>query len=460
MTALFTKPEGSPEALTNAAAAQRNVAASLDMTRASLSSQGGSLADVWGGDSSLAAVAALGGTASLVDSIAAAVSSLSTALASYAGALETFQTKVDDLNARFDSAKLRYQRRPFPPTTTAEHFECIDEQHIFDETDRSLWMEFHSAKEAFDAAAAAVSSVVSADVPAVVENQPRGMNDWIEAITLDITDQVPVLGEFVALGFTAADIGSGAMALKDAYRLRAALQAFKLNPIASPLTAPGGFMGRFLDNLMINKGIISEGFLNGMATGRYSGSLSKFLMGAPIPVANTLVAGQKTLVASRTLSVAQLAKGASFTGTLANVGAVRTLGIAGSVVMTGVSAVNLISQGNPIEAFEAKGTEYLQDVAEFGFNASMTAAMIAPSPVTFGAAAITGLAYGGLAIWNNREAIVEGIGNAYEATSEFVGDVTENVSKGMEVAGEAIGEAADAVGNAIGDAASWLNPFD
>ncbi|WP_405561092.1 hypothetical protein [Streptomyces sp. NBC_01180] len=65
---------------------------------------------------------------------------------------------------------------------------------------------------------------------------------------------------------------------------------------------------------------------------------------------------------------------------------------------TGFSTANVIAQGNPVAAFKREGAGYVADVAEAGFNASMTAAMIAPNPVTIGLAVGFGVVYGGAKI--------------------------------------------------------------
>ncbi|MFG1822989.1 hypothetical protein ACGFIJ_10940 [Microbispora bryophytorum] len=88
-------------------------------------------------------------------------------------------------------------------------------------------------------------------------------------------------------------------------------------------------------------------------------------------------------------------------------GAVRSLGIVGGVASTGYSVANVISQGDPRDAFKRNGAGYVADVAEVGFNASLTAAMVCPNPVTIGATVITGSVYLGAKVvehWDDIEA--------------------------------------------------------
>ncbi|MEU7886107.1 hypothetical protein AB0B54_11475 [Microbispora bryophytorum] len=112
-------------------------------------------------------------------------------------------------------------------------------------------------------------------------------------------------------------------------------------------------------------------------------------------------------------------------------GAVRSLGIVGGVASTGYSVANVISQGDPREAFKRNGAGYIADVAEMGFNASLTVAMVCPNPFAIGATVVTGAVYVGAKVvehWDDIEA-------------------------GAKKAGKAIGEGARKV-------FSSLNPFD
>ncbi|MFE0672605.1 PE-PGRS family protein [Streptomyces sp. NPDC058867] len=108
-------------------------------------------------------------------------------------------------------------------------------------------------------------------------------------------------------------------------------------------------------------------------------------------------------------------------------GFLRGAGIVGGVVSTGFSATNVISQGNPVEAFKRNGAGYVADVAEVGFNASLTAAVVAPNPVTIGLAVGTGLVYGGAKVVEHWDDIEKGAGEAVD----WVGDKTKDLGKGL-----------------------------
>ncbi|MGW3494267.1 PE-PGRS family protein [Streptomyces sp. NPDC001020] len=108
-------------------------------------------------------------------------------------------------------------------------------------------------------------------------------------------------------------------------------------------------------------------------------------------------------------------------------GFLRVAGVGASAVATGVSIANVAAQGNPVEAFKKKGAGYVADVAEVGFNASLTAAMVAPNPVTIGLAVGTGLVYGGAKVVEHWDDIKAGTGKAVD----WVGDKASKVGKGI-----------------------------
>ncbi|MEV5413924.1 hypothetical protein AB0K60_34475 [Thermopolyspora sp. NPDC052614] len=99
-------------------------------------------------------------------------------------------------------------------------------------------------------------------------------------------------------------------------------------------------------------------------------------------------------------------------------GGLRVLGVAGGAASTVYSAANVISQGNPVEAFKRSGAGYVADVAEVGFNASLTAAMIAPNPVTIGATVVFGAVYVGAKVVEHWDDIKSGAGKAVKAAGD------------------------------------------
>ncbi|WP_433891652.1 PE-PGRS family protein [Streptomyces sp. CA-111067] len=153
--------------------------------------------------------------------------------------------------------------------------------------------------------------------------------------------------------------------------------------------------------------------------------------------------GDEATAASRTTA---LMEGVGIAGRTS--GALRGLGIAGSAASTVYSAVNVISQGNPVKAFKRNGAGYVADVAEVGFNASLTAAMIAPNPVTFGLVIGTGVIYGGAKIVQHWGDISKGASKAADWTAKTASNVGHDVAKG-----------AKSLASGAKNAAKKLNPF-
>jgi hypothetical protein len=104
-------------------------------------------------------------------------------------------------------------------------------------------------------------------------------------------------------------------------------------------------------------------------------------------------------------------------------GALRGLGVVGQAGMTVYSAVNVVSQGKPADAFKRNGAGYVADVAELGFNASLTWAMIAPNQYVIGATVVFGTVYVGAKVVEHWDGIKEGAGkvaNKAEKAGNFV----------------------------------------
>ncbi|MFB7332675.1 PE-PGRS family protein [Streptomyces adustus] len=120
---------------------------------------------------------------------------------------------------------------------------------------------------------------------------------------------------------------------------------------------------------------------------------------------------------------------AGFGAAAKTAGFLRGAGIVGGVVSTGFSAANVISQGNPVEAFKRNGAGYVADVAEVGFNASLTAAMIAPNPITIGLAVGTGLIYGGAKVVEHWDDITKGAGKAADWVGNKASDLGKSIAK-------------------------------
>ncbi|MGV9627320.1 PE-PGRS family protein [Streptomyces sp. NPDC003487] len=141
---------------------------------------------------------------------------------------------------------------------------------------------------------------------------------------------------------------------------------------------------------------------------------------------------KSTYVAAR---AAEVGRGASLMEGVGNAfrvaGGMRTFGIVSGVASTAYSGYNLYTQGNPLKHFGSRkeGAGYVADVAEFGFNASLTAATVCPNPFTIGAAAVFGAAYAGAKVVEHWDDIKNGAKTAAKWTGKQVGKLTDGAKK-------------------------------
>ncbi|WP_431042102.1 mucin-2 [Streptomyces sp. P1-3] len=162
--------------------------------------------------------------------------------------------------------------------------------------------------------------------------------------------------------------------------------------------------------------------------------------------ANLLKVGKNVADAKKVAGagkMAQLASGVGAAGRTA--GFWRATGVVGGVASTAMGAWDLYQKGNPVEAFKRDKAGYVADVSGVAFNASLTAAMVAPNPITIGAAAVTGAVYGVALIVDN-----------WDTVKKFPGKVADAGRWAKDKIGEGAGKAVEGA-KKLGSA---LNPFD
>ncbi|MFI6371579.1 mucin-2 [Streptomyces sp. NPDC050546] len=162
--------------------------------------------------------------------------------------------------------------------------------------------------------------------------------------------------------------------------------------------------------------------------------------------ANLLRVGKNVGTASRAAGASRLGAFASGAGgALRTAGFWRATGIGGSVLATGIGAIDVMQEGNPVEAFKRDKAGYVSKVSGVAFNASLTAAMVAPNPITIGAAVVTGAVYGVASIVDN-----------WDTVKKFPGKVADAGAW----AGKKISEGAGKLADGAKSLGSALNPFD
>ncbi|MDM7830649.1 hypothetical protein [Cellulomonas edaphi] len=129
-------------------------------------------------------------------------------------------------------------------------------------------------------------------------------------------------------------------------------------------------------------------------------------------------------------------------------GVLRVAGVAGSAFATVDGVVGLVNDREEnAKAWSEGGTtgkaHVIGEYAETAFNASMTAALIAPNPVTLGLVAVTG------AVWAGAEVV------------EHWDDITHAADVAADWAGDRVDDAADWAGDRLDDVKnSKVNPMN
>lgn len=182
------------------------------------------------------------------------------------------------------------------------------------------------------------------------------------------------------------------------------------------------------------------------------------VFGRPWTTTVTNAAGEvETVVVAR--NATNLLKVASADGVLAGMkvaGGLRVLGVAGSAFATvdsGIGLYNSITSGELARNWSEGGThgkaKVIGDVSEVAFNASLTAAMIAPNPVTWGAVAVTGVVYGGARLVEHWDDVTGAMSDAADWTGDRLSDAKDAVT-------DTIGDGIDAIKDSPVNPGNWF----
>lgn len=151
------------------------------------------------------------------------------------------------------------------------------------------------------------------------------------------------------------------------------------------------------------------------------------------------------------------------TSSLKVAGGLRVLGVAGGAFATvdsGVGFVNSITSGELADNWEHGGVQgkakVIGDGAEVLFNGSLTAAMIAPSPVTWGAVAVTGVVYGGARLVEHWDDVTHALGEAKDWAADRVDDVADFAGDVADEVEDKVGDTIDAVKDSKLNPGNWF----
>lgn len=287
------------------------------------------------------------------------------------------------------------------------------------------------------------------------------LQDWIQRIKSDSVAKVTnnenlgeVVGDYIELTAMVSTVpGAFKMAAMGTFHLAKYFKSLKNPGQIQWLKAPGTTLAQILrgqGSSMIPARIRALGASIGART---PAPILDFLAGKNSLAAlngkqwaweaNLLKVGKNAANLNRAVGGSRLSAFASGAGSaLRTAGWWRAAGIGGGVVSTAIGAVDVIQEGNPVEAFKRDKAGYVAKVSGTAFNASLTAAMVAPTPLTIGAAAVTGAVYGVATIVDNWDTVKKFPGKVADAgrwAGEKIGEGASKLADGAKSVGKAIG---------------------
>lgn len=458
----FADPPGDPSTVEDAATRLADVASGVDGLAGSVPGCVPT-GDAWSGQTADAARTSAQGVATALRSEAAALLPASPALREWASSLREAKATMSKLRLELQQEMDRHSARlraiateaslrpalvpagPVAPPFGPDPSIAEDLEHAAAVAD--LRRRADQVRDDLDADALTCRRALENTCSQLVRGHRESLTDYLQGAAGELLEQIPVLR-------------------KHSETVDAALWAFMTAPQALVVGTQAPKRAIALMNYWKNKDAIfatKYSLLQRQALTRMgwashmddASALSRFWLGASREA--NLLSTFSTAVRGGS-GWSGLATGVSTTGKAA--GLSRVLGVGGAGAATLLSAANVAAQGNPIDAWKANGTEYAADVAELGFNASLTTFMVAPNPWSAGAVAITGVAWAGLEIYNHREDIANLAKGAVPLITDTYDAVATKVDDTVDAGKRVVTEAAS---NAVDDAkkvASALNPFD
>lgn len=236
------------------------------------------------------------------------------------------------------------------------------------------------------------------------------------------------------------------------------------NPPIRSLSAPGSWLPGQLGtmasrsqtyqrvaNVPLSSGFLGDRWGDGFDALRRRGFMNAKLLGFTPNQAINFFAGSddmarlyggathagQTVTRAGQASLVQVGKAGGFKAAVRTAGLWRGAGIVGSAGATAFSVANIATMDHAKE-WEKSKAGYLANYAEVGFNASLTAAMVAPNPVTIGLAVGTGIVYGGLKVVEHWDDITEGADKAAEWVGDKASDIGNDIADGAKKLGGAL----------------------
>ncbi|MFJ6696519.1 hypothetical protein ACIQM4_10650 [Streptomyces sp. NPDC091272] len=228
-------------------------------------------------------------------------------------------------------------------------------------------------------------------------------------------------GTITASAFAAAAGGSAGSALK----------LFKYLKQGKDVTAPGTFLSNFINTRLA--GVAPGSLLSRVPPGMVNaitGSDEAAMLGG------FMRNGAFVMPSAAEANLVRVAQNGGLANAAKAAGWIRGAGVVGGVAATAYGVANLATYD--ADMIKADPAKFASDLSGTAFSASMTALTVAPNPVTAGLAVGTGLVYAGALVWDNHEAIGEGIGKATDWAGDKVSDIGDGIAGGAKKLGSAL----------------------
>ncbi|WP_322769867.1 hypothetical protein [Frankia sp. Cr1] len=458
---MLARPAGSPEEIEVTAGGWRQAATALGTTADELRREPERYAMVWQGLSAGAAASSLGSIATIANEVADALMAGANALTTWAGALRAAQGTVGVQQGLADDAYERYLRAVASASTASTASTASSGVMAVSLASTSGGTPQSSAQADLEAELASTRRVAAAacDLDAEAARCRRALEDGFRSGRLppyraheSLDDYTQSVITFWATKIPALSEEPDTVA-SVVWGIMTAGQAAFIGSVTVAKAA--ALWGHAANELPL--WAVRYPFAPRMGLDRWGSPLLRAAVGEESQFGSLLIGSRPDRTRSLwaiqqdALDVYHSTAATDGWEAGARAGAVRSLtgggiwrygGAAGGVTATGMSVLNVASQGNPIDAYRANGAGYVADLAETGFNASFTAMMVCPNPVTVGATVVTGVAWAGLQAYDHWD------------------DITGAVSHAPDLAGKAIDAGATAVAHSARKVGSWLNPFD
>ncbi|WP_139140497.1 hypothetical protein [Streptomyces thermolilacinus] len=255
------------------------------------------------------------------------------------------------------------------------------------------------------------------------------LEDWLARLQRDGVEKLTgnkQLADLLA-GVQKGTVTAGAFALALGTSLKGGFKLYQFLKDGKTVTAPGTFITSRVNERMVlaQSGSLWSKLPPGLVSA-LTGSDEAAVLGGHVKD------GRFFIPTAAEANLARVAQHGGLGSAFQAAGWLRGAGVVGGAAATLYGVANLATYNT--DMIKADPAKFATDLSGTAFNASLTALTVAPNPVTVGLAVGTGLVYGGCLVWENREAIADGL----EDAGEWIGDRAEEAGEGLRKIGSAL----------------------